>query len=210
MQAGDYTAARPLFQYSFELSAVHHFDDHTCNAAHMVALVAQTPEEKIQWNLRAITLAEQTESSRARRWLGSLYHNLGQAYIEAKQYEKALAFCEKALSLREQEGYAPNVRTARWAMARALRFLNRLDEAFPILLDLIKTYDAMVETHTLDIPSEMVPALRGLVYEELAEIHATKTKEYAKLACEDLSKDEWFKKLEPRRWERLKELQENG
>ncbi len=53
----------------------------------------------------------------------------------------------------------------------------------------------------------MLPCLRGLVYEELAEIYTTKAKDFARLAYDDLSKDEWFKKLEPKRLERLKQLQ---
>jgi hypothetical protein len=96
MQADNVEAARPLFQQSYDLSATHHLDDHTCNAAHMIAIAAATPEEKITWNTLAIELAEHSTLPRARTWIGPLYNNLGHAYIDAKQYEKALSTLKKA------------------------------------------------------------------------------------------------------------------
>ncbi len=199
MQQGDSPAARPFFQKSYDLAAAHHLDYHRCNAAHMIAIVANTPDEKIKWNALAITLAERSTISRARMWLGSLYNNLGHAYIEKKQYARALDSLEKAKSIRKQEGHACNIRVAEWAVARALRLLDRTDEALSLLLPLLETYDSMVKSQSLDIPIEILPSIRGLVYEELALIYGAKGREFAALAYDDLSKDEWFKKLEPQR-----------
>lgn len=207
-QEGNVAAARPLFKQSFELSAEHKFDYHTVNAAHMVPFAAETVEEKIEWNERAIKLAENSESVRAQEWLGSLYNNVGQAYLEAKQYDKALPSLKKALECRELEGHAVNTRVARWAVARTLRLLNRSDEALPMLMALLDEYDSMVKTGRLDMPAEMLPSARGLVYEELAEIDGEKAQMYAGLAYDDLSKDEWFERLEPQRLERLKKLRD--
>ena len=207
-QVGDVEAASPLFKQSYELSAEHKFDYHTVNAAHMMAFVAKSAEEKIEWNERAIKLAEHSESVQAQQWLGSLYNNVGQAYLEAKKYEKALLALEKALEYREQEGHAPNIRVGKWAVARTLRLLNRSDEVLPMLRALIDEYDFMVKTGELDMPAEMLPSVRGLVYEELAKIDSTQTKMYAGLAYDDLSLDEWFKRLEPQRLERLKQLRD--
>jgi hypothetical protein len=95
------------------------------------------------------------------------------------------------------------VRVAKWAVAKTLRCLNRLDEALSILLPLAKEYDSMTDRGELDIPAEMLPSIRGLVNGEIAEVYAAKTKDFAKLAQRDLSKDEWFKKLEPESLERL-------
>ncbi len=203
LQSGNTNAARPFFIQSFELSAEHKFDYHTINAAHMMHFVAHTVEEKVEWNERAIELAETSQLPRGQAWLGPLYNNVGQAYIETKQYEKALKAFRKALGLREQEGYTPNTRVAKWAVARALRFLNRTDEAFEILLALIKEYDSMTTLGNLDIPEVMLPSVRGLVYEELAEIDGENAQAFAELAYKDLSKDEWFQKMEPERFKRL-------
>ncbi len=206
MQAGNNEAALPLFKQSFDLSAAHHFDYHTCNAAHMIAIVAVTPEEKIAWNLHAIELAEKSKIRRAQAWVGSLYNNLGQAYIEARQYEKALTTLQQAQKFREMEGYLPNVRVAKWAVARALRLLNRSNEALDILLALDNEYDSMMKRNELDMPKEVLDTARGLVCEELAEIYSTKAEFFAETAYKNLSKDEWFKKLEISRLERLNQL----
>lgn len=64
----------------------------------------------------------------------------------------------------------------------------------------------MVKLDAWDLPKEMLPSVRGLVYEELAEVHAANAKTFAKLAYEDLSQDEWFRKLEPQRLERLEAM----
>lgn len=84
----------------------------------------------------------------------------------------------------------------------------RQDEALPILLSLVEEYDLMMKEGKLDIPEPILFSVRGLVYEELAEIYHARAKYFAGLAYEDLSKDEWFKKLESARLERLKKLSE--
>lgn len=206
MQSGNNKAARPLFEQSFELSKAHQFDDHTINAAHMMPFVVETVEEKINWNELAIELARHTSLPRARAWLGSLYNNLGQAYLESEQYEKALNTFEQAQVFREQEGYALNIRMAKWAVSRTLRLLNRSDEAFCILLELKKEYDFQTQSGELDASEEIQSYARALVYEELAEIYTAKAKFFAGLAYEGLSKNEWVKKLEPKKLERLKHL----
>lgn len=207
MQSGNNEAARPLFEQSFDLSKEHEFDYHTINAAHMMPFVVKTVEEKMKWNELAIQLAEQTSLPRAKGWLGALYNNLGQAYLESEQYEKALNTFKKAQVLREKEGYLPNVRVAKWAVARTLRLLNRADEALCILLSLMEEYDFQTHSGKLDLPEEMHLYTRGLVYEELAEVYIAKAKLCARLAYEGLSNNEWVQRLEPKKLERLKQLQ---
>ncbi len=205
MQKGELKAARPFFKQSFDVAKAHDLDYHTCNAAHMIAIAAEGANEKIKWNELAIQLCERSTIPRARMWLGSLYNNLGHAYIEVKQYEQALSALERAKHFREQEGNLPNIRVAKWAVSKALRLLGRTDEALNILLPLLKDYDSMRKRNALDIPAAMLPSIRGLVYEELAEIYKIKAQGFAKLAFDDLSQDEWFKKLEPQRLEQLGE-----
>lgn len=173
----------------------------------MIAIVAAKPEEKIKWNTLAIEIVENSKSLRAQAWRGSLYNNLGQAYIEAKLYEQALDAFKKAQKFREEEGYIPNIKVAKWAVAKALRLLNQHEEALNMLLPLIEEYNSMTKQEVLDLPKETLSSVRGLVYEELAEIYTAKAKIYAKFAYEDLSKDDWFKKLEHHRLERMKKLQ---
>lgn len=206
MQSGDIAKARPLFMESYELSHMHGLDYHTANAAHMIAMVAETPEEQIVWNRRAIELAENSPSVKPKLWLGALYNNLGHAYIKAKDYERALAVFNQSLAFRKEEGYEPNIRVAKWAVARALRYLDKHQEALDILLPLLEDYEMMLKENKPDIPLEMLPSVRGLVYEELAMICKAKAKYYAELAYKDLASDKWFKELEPERLEHLRNM----
>ncbi|MEI8300399.1 MAG: tetratricopeptide repeat protein [Chlamydiota bacterium] len=211
-RSGHDEVAIPLFQQSYELSQMHGFDEHTCNAAHLVAIIIKDVKEKIKWNELALALAECSKVPRGRAWLGSLYNNLGGAYVEAKQFEKALQVFEKAMHFRELEGVEPNIRVAKWQIARSLRCLNRHEESLRLLLDLKHQYEVLIETNMLDIPIEILSTARGLVYAELAEIYVERkdpqAKEVAKIAYADLSKDEWMQRLEPARLARLKQLEE--
>ena len=206
-QDEEITQAKVLFEQAYELGAKHQFDFHTINAAHMVAIVSEKVEQKIEWNEIAIKLAEKTKDQKAHAWLGSLYNNLGQNFLEAKQFDSALVVLKKTLELRKKEGHAPNIRVAKWAIARTTRFLEQIDEALTLLNALIKEYDEISNNGNLDMPPEMFTMTRGLVYEELAETYNAKARVVSKLAYDDLSKDEMFRKTEPKRLERLKEIQ---
>lgn len=207
-QADDIIKAKLSFIESYELSAKNQFDYHTINAAHMIAIVEDKVEDKIRWNQLALKLAQTTKEQRASLWLGSLYNNLGQNHLEARNFEEALVTFQEALIIREKEAYAPNIRVAKWAIARALRFLDRLKEAEAILFLLLEEYDALSDIGHLDLPVEMFKLLRGYVYEELAELSQTKSQDYAKLAYDDLYEDGMFRKTEVNRLERLKQMQQ--
>jgi len=202
--------ALSLFIQSYDLSRLSpEFDFHTVNASHMVAIVEKHAEGKIEWNKRAINLAEQTKDERCHAWLGPIYNNLAQNYIEAEKYLEALQSFEKCKAHAEERGDQIVIRGALWGVGRALRGLNKLDQALDIQNDLLKEYEKISDQRLL--PMELIYVGRGLVYEELAEIYfakrfAEQSQKYAHLAYEDLSKDAWMKKLYPKRIQRLLEL----
>jgi tetratricopeptide (TPR) repeat protein len=68
----------------------------------MIAIVEQHVESKIEWNKRAISLAEQTKDERCHTWLGPIYNNLTQNYIEAGKYPEALQSFEKCKAHAEE------------------------------------------------------------------------------------------------------------
>ncbi|MBX9620898.1 MAG: hypothetical protein K2X28_02535 [Alphaproteobacteria bacterium] len=195
-----------LFKKSYALSKQHMFDFHTINAAHMIAIVVKNIDKKITWNQRAIELAEKTEDQRAHAWLGALYNNLAQNYIEAHQYLKALSAFEKCKHYSEERGDAIVVRGAKWGIARSLRSLGSLDNALKMQLELLKEYDDIAQKG--EFPTELLVVSRGMVYEELTEIHLANMKKYAALAYQDLSKSPWFVKLEPKRLGKMKNIKE--
>jgi len=205
-QSDNIDEALPLFRKSYELSEKHKFDFHTVNAVHMVAIVEKNVDEKIKWNKRAIDLSKKTEDKRAYAWLGALYNNLGHNYLEAKKYSEAHSAYKQSKSFGEERGDVIIVRGAKWGIGRALRSLNSLDEALGIQLALLEEYDDIAKKG--ELPVELLVVGRGMVYEELAEIHLANVKKFSTLAYQDLSKDPWFIKLEPKRLEKMKQLQE--
>jgi tetratricopeptide (TPR) repeat protein len=195
--SGQPEQAKPFFKQAYERALALGEDLYAVDAAHMLAIVAP-PEQQLEWNLRAIEMAEKSDDPRARNWLGSLLNNLAWTYHDAGQYETALDTFQKALKWREQQGDAKATRIARWCVARALRSLKRIDEAYAIQTALLREYEAIGEKS-------------GYVYEELAEcLHAlgrdSEAQPYFALAYDDLSKDSWLVNHEAQRLQRLKEL----
>ena len=125
---GQTERARPLFVEAWELAGAAGLDFHAVDAAHMVAIVEAGPAA-LQWNEKAVELAEASDDPRARGWLGSLHNNIGWVHHEAGRYDDALAVFERALAARLEQGETRRIRIAKWAIARTLRSLGRAEEA---------------------------------------------------------------------------------
>jgi tetratricopeptide (TPR) repeat protein len=119
--------------------------------------IAAPPAMRLDWNLKALALATAATDPRARGWAAALHNNVGWTYHDRADYATALAHWEKALAARQAMGDAASTRIAKWAVARGLRSLSRLDEAWAIQAALAAENDAL-------------GAPDGYVFEELAEI----------------------------------------
>ena len=195
--SGDKTAALKYFKQAF-LTAEKIKDDYLAvDAAHMVA-IAEELSEQMKWNLIALGIAENSKSSRARDWRGSLYNNMGWTYFDQGSYKEALIMFEKGVEIRREKGQERRLLIARWAVARTYRALDRLDEALSLQLELLR------ETSARGLPDD------GYVVEELAELYYLKgnprAAEYFARAYRILVKDEWLVSNEPDRLERLQKL----
>ena len=215
-QAGDIDQAKKYFDESYELSKLHDLDFHTINAAHMIAIVVSTLEEKIAWNELALSLALQTQDKKAVQWLAPLYNNLGQNYFDAKDYEKSLEHYQKALILFQNDArYShANFIFAQWTIARCMRALGRVDEAFALQNELLLEIKNIENSKQYGMPEEMFFLIRGFVYEELAEICIVQNdnqqaKIYAQVALQDLANNEMFVTTSPERIEHLQKLLKN-
>jgi len=197
--SGQAEAARPLFEKAW-LSAQELGEDfHAVDAAHMVAIVADG-DEALQWNAKALTLAEGSSDTRAGNWRGSLYNNIGWTHHDAGRFDAALELFQRGLEFRRAQGKERPIRIARWSVARTLRSLGRTEEA------LVQQEALYAELSSLS-PPESDPYVR----EELAEcLHAldrkAEAKPHFKAAWEQLSSDSWLAKHESKRLERLKNL----
>ncbi|MBZ0307974.1 MAG: tetratricopeptide repeat protein, partial [Anaerolineae bacterium] len=92
--------ARPLFMEAWGQAQQVSQDFYAVDAAHMLAIVEQG-QAALDWNLKALGLAESSLQERARGWLGSLYNNIGWTYHGMGDYEQALTIFYKALKFRE-------------------------------------------------------------------------------------------------------------
>ncbi len=189
--------ARAFFMEAWEQAKRIHEDFYAVDAAHMLAIVSPS-DEQMQWNLKALALAESSPQPRAHKWIGSLYNNIGWTYHDLKQYEEALAIFEKALQWRKEQGEPTTIRVAKWCIARTLRSLGRTQEALDQQLALLAEHQAAGTTD-------------GYVSEEIAEClfelgRSDEARSYFTQAYTELSKDVWLVENEAARLERLKDL----
>jgi tetratricopeptide (TPR) repeat protein len=195
--AGEKDKARPMFFEAWQIARTHKLDGLAVDAAHMLAIV-ETGEQAMAWNVQAMELAQASDQPKARKWLASLYNNIGWTHHSAGKFDEALACFEKALVEQEKKGDITLIRIAKWCIARCLRSLNRIDESLAMQQELLKEPDRD-------------PTLLGYVHEELAEcLHALGRSDDARphfaKAYELLSQDEWLAKSEPERIERLRAM----
>lgn len=126
--SGERAASIPLFDRAFELAGRLRAEFHHVDAAHMLGIVEE-PTKALEWNERAIALAEAATDPRARGWLGALYNNTGWTHHDAGRYDRALDLFQRALELRERAGQVTETRIARWTIARTHRSMGRYEEA---------------------------------------------------------------------------------
>ncbi len=213
-QAGDSSAALPHFRQAYELALHGDQPAQTINAAHMIAIVVDSPDEKIDWNARALKLAQQSSDPKARAWLGPLYNNLARSQIDAGDFEGALLSYTACQTIAEERNETLIVRGALWGRALANRLLGKYELARRFQLQLLEEYAGVEERG--ELPAALLATARGMVYAELAELDcsaaernpqaADSAREYARLAYQDLHTNEWFQRLESKQLERLRRL----
>jgi tetratricopeptide (TPR) repeat protein len=182
----------PFFREAWELGRAAGEDDLAVDAAHMLGIVSPGSEAQLEWSLTALRLAE--ASPKARRWLASLYNNIGWTYADMGQYDKALELFEGALPIREEQGKPGPIRIAKWCIAKMLRLLRRTEEALDIQTGLLADPD-----HDGFVEEEMGECLLALSRPDEAQ-------PYFALAYEQLSGIRWLAQGEPQRLERLRTL----
>lgn len=192
--SGDRDTARPHFLAALDEAEAAGLDHLAADAAHMMAII-ESGEAQIPWAERALAIAEASFDPRARRWVGSVTHNLGWTMHDLGRYGEALALFERALAFRLDQGDPELIRVGRWTVARGLRSLGRYDEALAIQRELAHQG-----------PDD------GYVAEELGELllvlgRDAEARPHFARAHELLSQNAW---LEPDRLSRLATLGAGG
>ncbi len=148
--------ASEQFHLALKLATKHGHDYYAVDAAHMLG-ISEQEKAQLQWNLKAIKMAENSNDSKARKWLGPLYNNTGWSYHDMGQYDEALVLFKKSLTWREEQNDPQGTFIAKWTIGRTYRSLNRIDDALEIQMSLLEEIEA--GTAQAD----------GYVYEEIAE-----------------------------------------
>lgn len=153
--SGNPAAAMPWFDRAWALACRLGEDALAIDAAHMLGIV-MPGDDAAAWNRRALELAERSNNPAARRWTASLRNNIGWWLHERGRFEEALAMFEQARDDRRAQGARGSLLVARWAVARCLRSLGRIEES------LHEQQQLLIE-HQRDGGSD------GYVHEEIAE-----------------------------------------
>ncbi|MDA0789391.1 MAG: tetratricopeptide repeat protein [Proteobacteria bacterium] len=200
-RTGDSDLAAGFFSEAYRVGVGLGDDYLTVDAALMMALAVPV-EEQLLWLQRGMRTAENSESEFARRWLGTLYNNLGWTLFDQREYDEALVAFRKSQAFRLASGQKRREQIASWAVGRTLRALGRLEEA----LD--------TQTRLLDERTGMGQSPDGRVVEEIAEIyHAQENPvahRYFGQAYRLLSGEPELREREPDRLERLKRLSDGS
>ncbi|MEW6050891.1 MAG: tetratricopeptide repeat protein [Candidatus Zixiibacteriota bacterium] len=190
--------AIPLFTEAWERAQKAGLDGFAVDAAHMLA-IATPADQHMNWNKKALALAQKSPDPKARKWQGSLFNNIGWDYFDQEKYDSALDMFQKALAFRQEQNQPVQIRFAKWCVAKTYRVLGRLDTALVIQQVLEKEW------------SESGEKQDGYVYEELAECllalnRPDEATPYFAKAYTLLKEDLWLSRDEPERLERLKEM----
>jgi tetratricopeptide (TPR) repeat protein len=193
-----YDKARTLFLEAYNLSNEHGFDFFTIDAAHMMGIV-EKGDESLKWNESAMKHAEASDDKKAKGWLGSLYNNTGWTYHDMGEYEKALNLFERNVRWHTERKTKQGLIIAKWSVARTLRSLVRVQEAYDMQIAL------RAESKEIGLDED------GYNSEELGECllllnRGDESKAYFKKAYDLLSQDIWLMENEKERLERLKKL----
>lgn len=167
--SGKPAEAIPLFEQALGIASDARLDDLAVDAAHMIAIAA-TGDAQIEWNRKALYLAERSKEPRARRWRASILNNLGWSLHDAGLHQEALDAFTRALHLRTEQGEAETTRIARWCVARCLRSLGRTEEALQLQQALLDELAAAGEQDGF-VHEELGECLLALGREEAARPH---------------------------------------
>jgi tetratricopeptide (TPR) repeat protein len=130
--SGDLEAALPLFQSAFTRACNENEYYLAGDAAHMCAIAVTDRDAMEDWTQRGLELGRR--ESEAAYWAGPLLNNLGWAYYDTGDYERALELFQRALAARERDRENENaIAWARYGVGQTLRMLERAEEAIAML-----------------------------------------------------------------------------
>lgn len=201
--SGEKKKAEPLFLAAFV--AAHKagdIDGLMVDAVHMLGIVAGG-ESSVQWNVLAIDLAEKSDDPAAKRWLGSLYNNIGWSFHDLGDFETAKDYWERGVAWHAERKTGRGLLIAKWTIGRVLRSMERYEAALEAQHALLADYEREGIEEAGYCAEEIGESL-------LALGRGDEAKPWFAKAHAKLSKDEWLVANEAERLARMKELAGNA
>lgn len=125
-QDNDLPTARKTFDQMYTYCTTNALWSRAVDAAHMIAIVAETPKEQIMWNYKGIEAAEKTDQE---QWLGPLWNNLGTIYYDQSQCDSALTCFLKAREFHWRHSGEVAKLFADYHIGMTYRRMGQFDEA---------------------------------------------------------------------------------
>jgi len=122
----DLPTARKTFEEMLDFCNANSLWGRAVDAAHMLAIVAETPEEQIKWGMKGIEAAEASDNE---SWLGPLWNNLAATYYDMKQYDTALTCYQKSREYHWRFSGEVAKLFADYHIGMTYRLLGQYDEA---------------------------------------------------------------------------------
>ena len=130
--AGDKEKARSHFERAWTLGRESGEEGLAVDAAHMIAITRSGTAEGVAWNEKALAIARDSRSPKARALIPAMYNNMAWDLHDLKRYDEALAAFEKALAEWMKTGKPRQIQVAKWSIAQCLRSMKREAEAAEI------------------------------------------------------------------------------
>ncbi|NNE08864.1 MAG: tetratricopeptide repeat protein, partial [Gemmatimonadetes bacterium] len=182
--SGDAEKSRAHFERALALAEQSGEEFFAIDAAHMMGIVAP-PDAQLDWNERALAMAGASDNPVARKWIGSLYNNIGYTYMEQGEYELALVNFRKLQEFCAETGNESFGAVARWFTGKTYRLQGKTEKALAVQQELLAA-------------EEEAGAAGAFTLEEIAECHLAlggeeQARRYFLLTHEALHGDEQYK-----------------
>jgi len=141
----DLETARKTFNEMYEYCNANALWGRAVDAAHMIAIVAEKPEEQIEWGRRGI---EAAEAGNVESWLGPLWNNLAGTYYDIKQYDSALECYLKAREYHWRHSGEIGKLIADYHVGMTYRLLGNYNEAGKWLRPVL-AWAERIENHSI-------------------------------------------------------------
>lgn len=187
--------AKPLFVMAWDLARSIKETNYAIDAAHMIAIAEPEPVAQIEWNQRALELAEHDPKQAG--WLVPIYNNLGEAYRAHKEYAKALDCFERRAQWFRDRGKEPDIFNLK-DIARMNRLLGKPQASLPVIEPIAKDLESKHK------PNGYIDAEYGQCLAALGR--GDEAKPWLRRAYAELSKDPYMVRYEPDELDRIKRL----